>query len=120
MKKEIFESELYEELLNNPKPYTIPYFKQWGPVITHHNLNNLLEKLMVDYLMKKDVIRMYYDKYEPKRRDYDQMEMFEKELHHRLNKRPLKMEFLALIPDGTLKEQFDKVLADPDFECFMV
>jgi len=118
--KKIFESDLYKQIVANPKPYTIPYMKKWGPEITHTNIKDLLEKLMVDYLMKKSLIQMHYENYNAKVEDFDQMMLFEKELQQRIGKRPLKMEFITVIPDNDVREQFEKVIEDPDFETFLM
>lgn len=118
--KKIFESEFYKELEANPKPYTIPYMKEWGEVITYDNKKQFLEKMMVDYLLKKDLIATYYEKYESKRSDFDQMDIFEKELNSRLGKKPLTMDFFTIASGINLKEQFEKISNDPSFVKFLL
>lgn len=118
--KKIFESEFYKELEANPKPYTIPYMKEWGEIITYANKKHFLEKLMVDYLLKKDLIMMYYEKYEAKRSDFDQLDIFEKDINSRIGKKPLRMEFFTIVPDCNIKEQFEKILTDSNFVDFLL
>lgn len=118
--KKIFESDFFKKLEENPKPYTIPYMIEWGEVITYANKKQYLEQLMVDYLIKKDLISMYYEKYEAKRRDYEQMDVFETELNSRIGEKPLRMDFLTIIPDKGIKEQFEKIINSPDFVKFLL
>ena len=117
--EEIYETTFFKELEDKNKPTIIPYLKCWGPKITRQNHEELLEKLMVDYLLKKDLIGMHFENYKPKYSDKEQMDLFEKELHHRIGKRPVKMEFLHVQPGEDLRDQFDEIVNHPDFECFL-
>jgi len=117
---EIFETELYKKLIEKPKPITFQYMKRFGPIITNNNINELLEQLMVDYLIKKDLIIQHYKKYDPKRTDIEQLNIFEKELKSRIGKQQLKMEFLQINPVHDIYEQFKNVINLNDFEYFLI
>jgi len=122
---DILDSDLYNELVKNPRPCHVPYLKRWGPIISRQNIKDILEKLMVDYLIKKQLISTYYDKYKPNRTEQEQMEIFEKDLNNRIGKQAVKMEFVQIMPDANhanhkVKEQLEKITHDTDFEEFLI
>lgn len=118
--KKLIESDFYKELIKNPKPYTIPYLVEWGDVVTYKNKKKMLEELMVDYLLKKELILMYCEDFKYDKNDFEQLNIFEKELNCRIGNKQVRMEFMNIIPDATLKEQFDKIANDPNFIRFLV
>jgi hypothetical protein len=116
----IFETEMYKNLIEKPKPITIQYMQTFGPIITNENINELLEQLMIDYLIKKDLIIQHYKKYNPKRTDVEQLNIFEKELKSRIGKQQLKMNFLQINPTHDIYEQFKKIINSNNFEYFLI
>ncbi len=117
---EIFNTDFYKNLIENPKPISIPYMKSHGPIITEKNINVLLEQLMVDYLVKKDLIIQHYKEYNPSRSDLEQLNIFEKELRQRIGKQQLKMDFLVINSTNNIEEQFKKVINSSNFEYFLI
>jgi hypothetical protein len=94
--------------------------KKHGPIITEKNINKLLEELMVDYLVKKDLIQQHYKEYKSLRSDYDQMQFFENELRSRIGKQQLKMDFLNINPMHNIKEQLELIINNSNFEYFLI
>jgi len=120
MQHSIFETDFFKKIEKDPKAITIPYMKSYGPIITDENINKLLEELMIDYFVKKDLIQQHYKEYKPLRSDYYQMNFFEKELRSRIGKQQLKMDFLNIDPTHNIKEQFEKIINDNNFEYFLI
>jgi len=116
----IFETDFYKNLIKNPKVVSVPYMVTYGPIITKENISKLLEQLMVEYLITKNLIIENYKDYNSTRTDLEQLNEFEKELNNRIGKQQLKMEFLVINPSYDIQKQFKNILQLKNFECFLI
>jgi hypothetical protein len=112
---EIMESGFIQDLIKNPKPTFLSYFKKEGPIVTLENKDAIIESLMVDYLFKKAEIEIRLPEYCPKKSDLETLLSFEEMITASLNTRCDILHFMPYDPTSDIKQQIKEVMIDTDF-----
>lgn len=119
--KDIAETKFIKDLLKDPKPVFLPYFKSDGPIIDADNQSSVVEALMMDYLKKKLQITHVFKDYEKTsvKTDLEVLQQFEKDVEERIGSRIRVMHFYMYDPAKPL-EQLESVILEKDFESWAI
>jgi hypothetical protein len=110
----------YNDLIKDPKPTFLPYFKSEGPIITDANQSEVVEALMIDYLRKKLEILQYFKDYDAKKSDIEILQQFEYEVLNNIGKRMPVMYFYMFDPAQDVDMQFEKIMSEENFHSWAV
>lgn len=118
--EEILESKFVKDLLQNPKPTFLPYFKAEGPTITADNKAVIVEALMLDYLRKKTEILQHFKDYENKKSDLEVLFHFQSEVESKVGSQISVMHFYMYDPSKDLKEQIEQTMLEENFVSWAI
>lgn len=118
--QDILQSEFFKDLIKNPKPTFLPYFKSEGPIITAENQAVVVETLMLDYLKKKAEILNIFKDYVNKKSDIEILESFENDVAASYGKQINVMHFYMYNPAEDLLTQLEKVMSEENFQKWAI